>query len=170
MAADAADEQVDISKQKNMAFARIRQLSGHEVGHTIGIAHKFAASEYDRESVMDYPHPLINLQNGKIGLDDAYDEGIGEWDKYVVAYGYQVYPDAKSEQQGIKFWLWMLGLMVLGINLIQICICGNSQYSLDEFCRLCLLTSCLKINRPASGLFLLASAHFLSALAYHVLD
>jgi hypothetical protein len=98
----AADEQVDISKQKNMALARIRQLSAHEVGHTIGIAHNFAASEYGRESVMDYPHPLIRVQNGKISLDDAYDEGIGEWDKYVVAYGYQVYPDTKSEQQGLK--------------------------------------------------------------------
>jgi hypothetical protein len=102
MAADAADEQVDISKQKNMALARIRQLSAHEVGHTIGIAHNFAASEYGRESVMDYPHPLMRVQNGKISLDDAYDVGIGEWDKYVVAYGYQVYPDTKSEQQGLK--------------------------------------------------------------------
>jgi hypothetical protein len=101
-AADAADEQVDISKQKNMALARIRQLSAHEVGHTIGIAHNFAASEYGRESVMDYPHPLMRVQNGKISLDDAYDAGIGEWDKYVVAYGYQVYSDTKSEQQGLK--------------------------------------------------------------------
>jgi hypothetical protein len=101
-AADTADEQVDISKQKNMALARIRQLSAHEVGHTIGIAHNFAASEYGRESVMDYPHPLMRVQNGKISLDDAYDVGIGEWDKYVVAYGYQVYPDTKSEQQGLK--------------------------------------------------------------------
>ncbi|WP_293762441.1 zinc-dependent metalloprotease [uncultured Paraglaciecola sp.] len=102
MAVDAADEQVDISEQKNMALARIRQLSAHEVGHTIGIAHNFAASEYGRESVMDYPHPLMRVQNGKISLDDAYDEGIGEWDKYVVAYGYQVYPDTKSEQRGLK--------------------------------------------------------------------
>ena len=102
MAVDAADEQVDISEQKNMTLARIRQLSAHEVGHTIGIAHNFAASEYGRESVMDYPHPLMRVQNGKISLDDAYDEGIGEWDKYVVAYGYQVYPDIKSEQRGLK--------------------------------------------------------------------
>jgi hypothetical protein len=97
-----ADDQVDISKQKDMALARIRQLSAHEVGHTIGIAHNFAASEYGRESVMDYPHPLVSVQDGKISLDDAYDVGMGEWDKYVVAYGYQVYSDANSEQQGLK--------------------------------------------------------------------
>jgi hypothetical protein len=97
-----SDDQVDTSAQKEMALARIRQLSAHEVGHTLGIAHNFAGSEYGRESVMDYPHPLVSLQDGKISLDDAYDVGMGEWDKYVVAYGYQDYPDANSEQQGLK--------------------------------------------------------------------
>ena len=96
------DDQVDISKQKEMALARIRQLSAHEVGHTLGIAHNFAASEYGRESVMDYPHPLVSVKDGKISLDNAYDVGMGEWDKYVVAYGYQDYLDANTEQQGLK--------------------------------------------------------------------
>jgi len=96
------DDQVDISTQKEMALARIRQLSAHEVGHTLGIAHNFAASEFGRESVMDYPHPMVSLQNGKISLDNAYDVGMGEWDKYVVAYGYQDYPDGNLEQQGLK--------------------------------------------------------------------
>lgn len=95
------DAQVDTSKQKEMALARIRQLSAHEVGHTLGIAHNFAASEYGRESVMDYPHPLVSVQDGKISLENAYDVGMGEWDKYVVAYGYQDYPDANTEQQGL---------------------------------------------------------------------
>jgi hypothetical protein len=96
------DDHVDISKQKEMALARIRQLSAHEVGHTLGIAHNFAASEYGRESVMDYPHPLVSVQDGKISLDNAYAVGMGEWDKYVVAYGYQDYPDANFEQQQLK--------------------------------------------------------------------
>ena len=96
------DDQVDISQQKEMALARIRQLSAHEVGHTLGISHNFAASEYGRESVMDYPHPLVRLQDGKINLDDAYDVGMGEWDKYVVAYGYQEYSDTHTEKQALK--------------------------------------------------------------------
>jgi hypothetical protein len=96
------DDQVDISKQKDMALARIRQLSAHEVGHTIGIAHNFAASEYGRESVMDYPHPLVSVKDGKISLENAYDLGMGAWDKYVVTYGYQEYPDANTEQQALK--------------------------------------------------------------------
>jgi hypothetical protein len=85
-----------------MALARIRQLSAHEVGHTLGIAHNFAASEYGRESVMDYPHPLVSVKNGKISLENAYDVGMGEWDKYVVAYGYQDYPDTRTEKQELN--------------------------------------------------------------------
>ena len=97
-----SDESVSTEAQKSMALARIRQLSAHEVGHTIGIAHNFAGSEYGRESVMDYPHPYVSVKNGEISLDNAYDVGMGEWDKYVVAYGYQDYPDADTEQQGLK--------------------------------------------------------------------
>ena len=78
----------DTSKMKAMALARIRQLSAHEVGHTLGIAHNFAASTNDRASVMDYPHPLIELNDGNIDLSNAYDDKIGIWDKHVIAYGY----------------------------------------------------------------------------------
>ena len=74
----------DTQAQKNMALARIRQLSAHEVGHTLGIAHNFAASEYGRESVMDYPHPFITLKNGKISLEDAYATGMGKWDLSLI--------------------------------------------------------------------------------------
>ncbi len=40
-----------------MVLARIRQLSAHEVGHTLGFSHNFAASACGRASVMDYPAP-----------------------------------------------------------------------------------------------------------------
>ena len=78
----------------DMALARIRQLSAHEVGHTLGFEHNFAASTQDRASVMDYPHPLIRFDDaGGIDLSHAYDEGIGEWDKRTVLYAYQDFPD-----------------------------------------------------------------------------
>ena len=92
----------DTQAQKDMALARIRQLSAHEVGHTLGIAHNFAASEYGRESVMDYPHPFITLKNGKISLEGAYATGMGKWDNYVIAYGYQTYETAQEEAKGLK--------------------------------------------------------------------
>ncbi len=71
-----------------MALARIRQLSAHEIGHTIGFAHNFAASPTGRSSVMDYPHPTITMTNGTINFSNAYAVGIGDWDKVTVAYSY----------------------------------------------------------------------------------
>ena len=88
-----------------MALARIRQLSAHEVGHTLGFEHNFAASTQDRSSVMDYPFPLISFdENGDIDLSDAYGIGIGDWDKRTVLYAYQDFPiemDADAERQSI---------------------------------------------------------------------
>jgi hypothetical protein len=96
------ENKIDTSAMKAMALARIRQLSAHEVGHTLGIVHNFAASVNDRASVMDYPHPYITLDaDGEIDLSHAYQENIGLWDKYVIAYGYGDYNNAanKNEQQ-----------------------------------------------------------------------
>ena len=106
--------ETDTSEMKEMALARIRQLSAHEVGHTLGIAHNFAASVNDRASVMDYPHPLITIKNDEISLENAYAEDIGDWDKFVIAYGYaDVEQDqeaqylaelvASAQQQGLQY-------------------------------------------------------------------
>jgi hypothetical protein len=93
-----SQDNTDTSAQRDMALARIRQLAAHEVGHTLGIAHNFAASEYGRESVMDYPHPVISINKGEISLDGAYATGMGKWDDYVIAYGYQDFADSSNEQ------------------------------------------------------------------------
>lgn len=86
-----------------MALARIRQLSAHEIGHTLGIAHNFAASISDRASVMDYPHPKITLtKNGDIDLSDAYAVGMGDWDKIAIAYGYQDFPSGTNEKKSAE--------------------------------------------------------------------
>ncbi|KAA6437330.1 zinc-dependent metalloprotease [Rufibacter glacialis] len=82
-----------------MALARLRQLSAHELGHTLGIMHNYAASVSNRASVMDYPHPSVKLTaSGQLDLSDAYAVGIGEWDKLAVAYGYQHFPSGTDEQ------------------------------------------------------------------------
>lgn len=86
-----------------MALARIRQLSAHEIGHTLGIAHNFAASNKDRASVMDYPHPVLTLGAGnKISLAGAYATGIGDWDKRVIQYGYGDFADDTARLAFIK--------------------------------------------------------------------
>ncbi|WP_106794125.1 zinc-dependent metalloprotease [Aquimarina sp. Aq78] len=85
-----------------MALARIRQLSAHEVGHTIGFAHNFTASTNGRASVMDYPHPTVRLKDGKIDLSDAYDTNIGEWDKVTVAYSYSEFDKNTNEKEALN--------------------------------------------------------------------
>ena len=86
-----ADNDTDDQFALDMALARIRQLSAHEVGHTIGLAHNFAASSKGRASVMDYPHPTLSFKNGKVDFSDAYDTKIGDWDKVSIAYSYGIY-------------------------------------------------------------------------------
>lgn len=85
-----------------MAIARIRQLSAHEIGHTLGFAHNFAASTNGRTSVMDYPHPKFTLKNGHIDFSDAYDTKIGDWDKVTVAYSYQDFPKDINEDEALN--------------------------------------------------------------------
>jgi hypothetical protein len=70
------------------ALARIRQLGAHEVGHTLGFAHNFAASTQDRASVMDYPPPRIGLVDGHPDLSNAYASGVGSWDMATVDWLY----------------------------------------------------------------------------------
>jgi hypothetical protein len=71
-----------------VSLARLRQLAAHEVGHSLGFAHNFAASSQDRASVMDYPPPRVRLTGGKIDLSDAYGVGVGPWDRFTVDWLY----------------------------------------------------------------------------------
>jgi hypothetical protein len=80
-----------------MSLARIRQLSAHETGHTLGLAHNFAASTYNRASVMDYPAPMVEIKNGKLDLSNAYGRGVGAYDKFAIKYAYaEVAPSANE--------------------------------------------------------------------------
>ena len=82
----------------DMALSRIKQLSAHEIGHTLGFSHNFSASSNNDSSVMDYPHPNIKLSNNKINIEKAYSTGIGEWDKASVAYSYSEFDELQDEK------------------------------------------------------------------------
>ena len=89
-------------KLLEMVLARLRQLAAHEVGHTLGLQHNYAASPVNRASVMDYPAPYVKLgADGVPDLSEAYAKGIGEWDKVSIAYGYQDFPAGTNEQSAL---------------------------------------------------------------------
>ncbi len=86
-----------------LSLARIRQLAAHEVGHTLGFNHNFAASTYgDRASVMDYPAPDVGLTaDGTFDFSHAYGVGVGAWDVQQVRYAYSTFASPNAERDGL---------------------------------------------------------------------
>ena len=82
-------------------LSRIRQVSAHEVGHTLGLQHNYIASSYERASVMDYPAPRVLVTNGAIDLSQAYATGPGAYDVWAIHWGYGIFP-AASEKDSLK--------------------------------------------------------------------
>lgn len=88
---------------REWGLARIRQLSAHEVGHTLGLGHNYYDSEAGRISVMDYPHPLVTLRpDGSLDYSQVYAAGIGDWDKIAIRFGYQDFPAGTDEAQALN--------------------------------------------------------------------
>lgn len=92
------DSSDDNSKLTKMALNRIKQLSAHELGHTLGISHNFIASTHNRASVMDYPAPKVDIVSGKLELADAYATGIGKFDEITVNWGYREFAKEVNEK------------------------------------------------------------------------
>lgn len=79
----------------HFVLARVRQVTAHEIGHTLGLAHNYIASTYERGSVMDYPPPRVRLAaNGSIDISSAYGLGPGPYDVWAIRWGYGTFPEA----------------------------------------------------------------------------
>lgn len=88
---------------ERFAMARRRQHTAHEIGHTLGLQHNYIASAQNRSSVMDYPFPLITLdESGRPDLRNAFRTGPGAWDTLAIRLGYTWFPDAGAERTGLE--------------------------------------------------------------------
>ncbi|MCL2006130.1 MAG: zinc-dependent metalloprotease [Planctomycetaceae bacterium] len=100
-------------KFERLVFAAIKDLTTHEVGHTLGLRHNFQASSWltldemndpDRSkeyghagSVMDYL-PINIAPKGK-PQGDYFMSGLGPYDYLAIEYGYKIIPGGSAGER-----------------------------------------------------------------------
>jgi predicted Zn-dependent protease len=91
------------NKMLKMSLQRLKQLAAHEIGHTLGLMHNYISSTQGRASVMDYPPPVVSINNkGEIDLGNAYTNQIGDWDKVTITYGYSDFSPGTNEATALN--------------------------------------------------------------------
>lgn len=86
--------------QRDMVLLRQALLTAHELGHTLGFQHNWAANQNDRSSVMEYPTPRVKVTNGKLDLSESFLPSVGAYDTFMVRYAYTPFAPA-GERAGL---------------------------------------------------------------------
>ena len=87
---------------EEFVMSRRRQHAAHELGHTLGLAHNFAAESMGRASVMDYPGAHVRLRDGRLDLSQAYAPGPGVFDTLSIRWGYTQFDTPEQEEAGLN--------------------------------------------------------------------
>lgn len=87
---------------EEFVMSRRRQHAAHELGHTLGLAHNFAAESMGRASVMDYPGAHVRLRDGRLDLSRAYAPGPGAFDTLSIRWGYTQFDTPEEEKAGLE--------------------------------------------------------------------
>jgi hypothetical protein len=83
--------------QRDMVYLRQALLTAHELGHTLGFPHNWAANMNNRSSVMEYPTPRVKVTNGKLDLSESFMTSVGAFDTYMVRYSYTQFAPAQEK-------------------------------------------------------------------------
>ncbi len=98
----AGDQGLNVDAEA-FTMARRRQHTAHEIGHTLGIQHNFIGQSQGRSTVMDYPFPLVSVDDrGRLDLTEAYRNSGGAWDSLAIRWAYTWFPDEESEREGLR--------------------------------------------------------------------
>jgi hypothetical protein len=82
--------------EEALVLQRLAYLSAHEVGHTLGLMHNWAATTFGWGSVMDYLAANVQLKDGRLDLSDAFPKDVGPYDHLMIEWGYTPSEDAAA--------------------------------------------------------------------------
>ncbi len=82
--------------EERLVLERLAYLSAHEVGHTLGFAHNWAATTFGWGSVMDYLAANVQPKAGGLDLTDAFPHDVGSYDRLMTRWAYTPALDAAA--------------------------------------------------------------------------
>ena len=116
------------SEAKNASDAftlqRLKLLTAYSVGRALGLSRNLAGSTLVKGSVMDLPFPLLKLEQGEIDLSQAFQQELGDWEKFAINLGYNNFSSDKKQallveawQQGLRYLAGIDGMLKTSSNI-----------------------------------------------------